>query len=98
MPAFDGLRLKDLGTGTPTQPGSGEQNPEQSVAGAQAQTARYAGLQNRQLMSKGKIPSLQSSASPKTGGEQSQKRNQKAIHRGNKIISEACRLCIFQCG
>jgi len=74
MPAFDGLRLKDLGTGTPTQPGSGEQNPEQSVA-RRAGADGAVRLQNRQLMSKGKILSLQSSASLENWSEQSKKRN-----------------------
>src|SRR5271166_2924092 len=83
VPTEDRGGLNHLQTPPPSGPESVQHNPQQPVAAVDAQATRRVLLQNRQLVTKREDLRLQGSTDPKTGGQQSEKGDEKRAHRGS---------------
>jgi hypothetical protein len=93
----DRIGLYHLQARAPTRPESLQQNPQQSVGGLEAQATRPVLVENGQLVTKGENLHLQGGTGPKTGGDQSEKSDQKRAHRGSHHDPTNDRnLCVFR--
>jgi hypothetical protein len=89
--------LNHLQTSPPTGPESRQQNPQQPVAALEPQATRRVLLENRQLVTQRQDLRLQADATPKTGGYQSKKRDEKRSHRGSHHdLTNDWNLCVFK--
>jgi hypothetical protein len=76
--------LNHVQTLPPTGPESVQHNPQQPVAGVEAQATRRVLLQNRKLVTKHEDLRLHGSTGSKTGADQSEKGDEKRAHRGSR--------------
>ena len=83
VPTEDRVGLNHLKTSPPTGPESVQQNPQQPVAAVGAQATRRVLLENCKLVTKREDLRLQGSTGSKTGGQQSEKGDEKRAHRGS---------------
>src|SRR5271166_624393 len=83
VPTQDRVGLNHLQTSPPTGPESVQHNPQEPVAAVDAQATRRVLLENRKLMTKREDLRLQGSSGSKTGGQQSEKGDEKRPHRGS---------------
>jgi hypothetical protein len=88
--------LNDQQAATPTGPESRSQKPQQLVRADEAQVTRRVLLENGQLVPKGENLCLKSATSPETGGDESEKSNEKRTHQGSDHTpTNDCNLYIF---
>src|ERR1700675_3291927 len=83
VPTEYGVGLNHLQASPPTGPESVQDNPEEPVATVEAQATRRVLLKNRKLVTKREDLRLQGSTCSKSGGEQSEKGDEKRAHRGS---------------
>src|SRR5258707_8546050 len=83
VPSEDRVGLNYLQTSPPTGPESVQHNPQEPVAAVEAQATRRVLLENRKLVTKREDLRLQGRTGSKTGGYQSEKRDEKRAHRGS---------------
>src|SRR2546429_1753315 len=83
VPTEDRVGLNHLQTSPPTGPESRQHNPQESVAAVEAQATRRVLLENRKLVTKREDLRLQGRTGSKTGGYQSEKGDEKRVHRGS---------------
>jgi hypothetical protein len=96
LPTDDRIGLNHLQARAPTRPQSRQQNPAigRSALGADA---RCVVVENGQLVAKGENPHLQGGTGPKTGGDQSEKSDNKKAHRGcHHDPTNDRNLCVFR--
>jgi hypothetical protein len=74
-------------TTAPTGPPSREQDPQEPVGRLEAQAQRSALLENRELVTKREDLRLQGGTGSKTGGDKSEKGDEKRAHRDRTRIS-----------
>jgi hypothetical protein len=97
VPPEHRLGLNHLQASPPIGPESRQQNPQEPIGALEAQAMRRILLENRQLVTKGKDLRLQGGTSPKTGGYQGEKGDEKRTHRGSDHDRTNDRnLCIFR--
>jgi len=83
VPTEDSGGLNHLQTSPPTGPESVQHNPQEPVAAVDAQATRRVLLENCKLVTKREDLRLQGSSGSKTGGQQSEKGDEKRAHRGS---------------
>jgi hypothetical protein len=97
VPTQDRGGLNHLQTSPPTGPQSVQHNPQEPVAAVEAQATRRVLLQNRELATKRENLRLQGSTGSKTGGDQSEKGDEKRAHRGSHYdLTDDRNLSIFK--
>jgi hypothetical protein len=96
MPSDLRIGANDVQTAAPTGPLSREHDPQESVGALEAQTRRRVLLENGELVTKREDLRLQGDTDSKTGGDQSEKGDEKRAHRDTTRISRMLRnLCVF---
>ena len=87
MPSDHCIGANDVQTTAPTGPPSREQDPQEPVGALEAQAQRRVLLENRELVTKREDLRLQGGTGSKTGGDKSEKGDEKRAHRDRTRIS-----------
>jgi hypothetical protein len=95
VPTEDRVGLNHLQTSPPTGPESVQDNPQEPVATVEAQATRRVLLRNRKLVTKCEDLRLQGSMCSKSGGEQSEKGDERELIVVTTMISRMIGTPVF---